>query len=209
MFLGLLSGWKWNLRPSLRSRTLLTRFSWTISLYFAPFIFSLTQNSLPVPAAEKQPHSLTLPPPCLTAGMVSCRWWLTPGFLETWCLELRLNSSIFATSDKRCCFSKSESPLRSLLQTPREASDWLFCHKIQTSGVLLWWFSFWKFLPSPHRIFGAQPEWPSGSWSTLLSRPLSTNYSVWLAALGRVLVVLNFSHLRISSAVPVQNVLVI
>lgn len=29
------------------------------------------------------------------------------------------------------------------------------------------------FLPSPHRITGAQPEWPLGSWTCLLPRSLS------------------------------------
>ena len=47
-----------------------------ISLYFAPFIFPSILTSLPVPAAEKHPHSLMLPLPCYTVGMV-------PGFLQT------------------------------------------------------------------------------------------------------------------------------
>ena len=34
---------------------------------------SLTLTSPPVPAAEKQPHSMMLPPPCFTVGMVLCR----------------------------------------------------------------------------------------------------------------------------------------
>uniref|UniRef100_A0A8C8I0U8 G-protein coupled receptors family 1 profile domain-containing protein n=1 Tax=Oncorhynchus tshawytscha TaxID=74940 RepID=A0A8C8I0U8_ONCTS len=52
-----------------------SRFSSRISQYFAPFIFPSILNSLPVPAAEKYPHSMTLPPPCFTVGMV-------PGFLQ-------------------------------------------------------------------------------------------------------------------------------
>ena len=58
-----------------------------------------------------------------------------------------------------------------------EASLWPLCHKAQISEVLQRWLSFWKFLPSPHRISGAEPEWPSGSWSPLLPRPLSRDCS--------------------------------
>ena len=36
----------------------------------AAFIFPSTLTSLLVPAAEKHPHSLMLPPPCFTVGMV-------------------------------------------------------------------------------------------------------------------------------------------
>ncbi|KAK6303896.1 hypothetical protein J4Q44_G00263500 [Coregonus suidteri] len=45
------------------------------SLYFAPFIFPSILTSLPVPATEKHPHSMMLPPPSFTVGMV-------PGFLQ-------------------------------------------------------------------------------------------------------------------------------
>ena len=43
------------------------------SLYFAPFLFPSILTSLPVPAAEKHPHSMMLPPPCFTVGMVLVR----------------------------------------------------------------------------------------------------------------------------------------
>ena len=45
------------------------------SLYFALFIFPSILTSLPVSAAEKHPHSLTLPPPCFTI-------WMVPVFLQ-------------------------------------------------------------------------------------------------------------------------------
>ncbi len=82
--LGSLSCWKMNLHPSLRSRALWSRFSSRMSLYIAAFIFPSILTSLPVPAAEKHPHSMMLPRPCSTVGMVLARWWVVPGFLQTW-----------------------------------------------------------------------------------------------------------------------------
>uniref|UniRef100_A0A673X9G3 Dopamine beta-hydroxylase n=1 Tax=Salmo trutta TaxID=8032 RepID=A0A673X9G3_SALTR len=61
--------------PSPQSEVL-SRFSSRISLYFAPSIFSSILTCQPVPAAEKQPHSMIMPPPCFIVGMV-------PGFLQT------------------------------------------------------------------------------------------------------------------------------
>ena len=54
-------------------------------------------------------------------------------------------------------------PLGASLQSPSglscvshggEASVWPLCYKAQIGGVLQWWLSFWKFLPSPHSISG-------------------------------------------------------
>ncbi len=78
--LGSLSCWKVNLRPSLRSWALWRRFSSRISLYLAAFIFPSIATSRPVPAAEKHPHSMMLPPPCFTVGTVLDRWWAVPWF---------------------------------------------------------------------------------------------------------------------------------
>ena len=69
--------------PSLRSRALWSRFSSRMSLYIAAFIFPSILTSLPVPAADKHPHSMMLPPPCFTVGMVLARWWAVPGVLQT------------------------------------------------------------------------------------------------------------------------------
>ena len=49
------------------------------------------------------------PPPCFTVGMILGRWWAVPGFLQTWCLELRPNSWFHQTRES--CVSQSESPL--------------------------------------------------------------------------------------------------
>ncbi len=77
------------------------RFSSRISLYLAAFIFPSIATSRPVPAAEKHPHSMMLPPPCFTVGTVLDRWWAVPGFLHTYRLELRPKSSILVSSDQR------------------------------------------------------------------------------------------------------------
>ncbi len=95
---------KVNLRPSLRSWALWRRFSSRISLYLAAFIFPSIATSRPVPAAEKHPHSMMLPPPCFTVGTVLDRWWAVPGFLHTYRLELRPKSSILVSSDQRILF---------------------------------------------------------------------------------------------------------
>ncbi len=98
--LGSLSCWKVNLQPGLRSWALWRRFSSRISLYLAAFIFPSIATSRPVPAAEKHPHNMMLPPPCFTVGTVLDRWWAVPGFLHTYRLELRPKSSILVSSDQ-------------------------------------------------------------------------------------------------------------
>ena len=55
-------------------QSLQNRFSSKIVLYLAPSIFPSTQTSFPVPAEEKHPHSMMLPPPCFTVGMVCSGW---------------------------------------------------------------------------------------------------------------------------------------
>ena len=60
--------------PSPQSEALSAlEFSSRIALYFALFIFPSILTSLPVPAAEKHPHSMMLPPPFFTVGMVLAR----------------------------------------------------------------------------------------------------------------------------------------
>ena len=59
-----------NLLPSFRLMADSSRFSSRILLNFAPSIVPSIQPSSPVPADEKQPRNMMLPPPCLIAGMV-------------------------------------------------------------------------------------------------------------------------------------------
>ena len=171
--LGSLSCSKVNLCPSLRSWALWSRFSSRMSLYFAPFNFPSILTSLPVPANEKQPHSMMLLPPYLTVGMVQ-------GFLQMWWLAFRPN--------RDTCFSWSESPLGAFWQTPSGlqcafywgvASVWPLYHKGLIGGVLQRWLSFSMAFPSPQRKSGALSEWPSGSWSP----PWQWPFYPWLLSL--------------------------
>ncbi len=59
-------------KPSAQSEVLSTleKVSSRISPYLAAFIFPSIATSRPVPAAEKHPHSMMLPPPCFTVGTV-------------------------------------------------------------------------------------------------------------------------------------------
>ena len=81
--LGSLSCWNVNPRRSLRSFALWSRFSSRICLYLAPFIVPFILASLPVPAAEKHPHSMMPPPPCFMVGMVLDGWLAQLGFCQT------------------------------------------------------------------------------------------------------------------------------
>ncbi len=119
--LGSLSCWKVNLRPSLRSWALWRRFWSRISLYLAAFIFPSIATSRPVPAAEKHPHSMMLPPPCFTVGTVLDRWWAVPGFLHTYRLELRPKSYILVSSDQRILFVTILESFRCFLANSMQA----------------------------------------------------------------------------------------
>ena len=127
--LGLLSCWKVNFHPSLSSWVFCIKFSSRISLYFAAFIFSSILTSLPVPAAEKHPHSMMLTPTCFTIGMV-------PGFLQTWHLAFRPKSSILVSSDQRILFLMVWESFRSLLANSKRR---VMCHLLAGS----WCWAVW------------------------------------------------------------------
>ena len=79
-------------------------------LYFAPFIFSLILTSLPVPATEKQPHSMMLPPPCFTVGVVQ-----TSSRCDAWDSDQRPNLGLIRLED---LVSHGLSPLGVFWQNP-------------------------------------------------------------------------------------------
>lgn len=85
--------------------------------------------------------------------------------------EMSALHRLLISSQLRCPPTR---PFRCLLWG--QASVWTLCDKVQTGVALHLWLTFGNFLPSACRISGAQPDWPSGSWSRLLSGPL---FPVW------------------------------
>ncbi len=61
-------------RLSLRSQTNSRIFSFRIFWYSAEFMVPSIMASRPGPEAAKQPQTITLPPPCLTVGMMFFLW---------------------------------------------------------------------------------------------------------------------------------------
>ena len=116
-----------------------------------------------------------LPPPCFTVGMV-------PGFLQTWRSAFRPNSSILLSSDQRIlflmavmCLLRSAAEMVVLLEASLISTDDLYSSVIH------------------HQVLGhlpakSKPFLPR--WLNLAGQP----------ALGRVLVVSNFFHLRMMEA---------
>ena len=199
---GSLSCWKVNLRPSLRSWALWSRFSSSFSLYSAPFIFPSILTCLPVIAIEKHHHSMMLPPPFFIVGIVLARRWAVPGFLQTW----RLAFKSWFHQTRESWFLMVWKSFRCLLANSQVGCHVSFTEEWLPSGligaVLQWWLSFRKVIPSPQRNSGDLSEWPSGSWSPPWPKPFSPRL-LRLAgrpALGRVLVVPNFFHLRMMKA---------
>ncbi len=76
------------------------RFCSNIDWYLELFIIPSTLTKAPIPAEEKQPQSVMLPPPCFTVGMVFF-WWCAVLFLcQTYHLELWPKSSTLVPSDQ-------------------------------------------------------------------------------------------------------------
>ena len=95
------------------------------SLYFAPFIFPSIMTSLPVPATEKHPHSMMLPPQLWWQH----HWCQVSSRCDAWHSGQRVQSLFHQTRES--CFSWSESPLGAFWQTPKLFS--------LISGVLQRW----------------------------------------------------------------------
>ena len=152
----------------------------------AAFIFPAILTSLPVPAAEKHSHSMMLPPPCFTVGMVLTWWWVVPSFLQTWHLAFTPKSSL-SHQTREFCFSWSESP---------SGAFWPY-----------WWIAAEMVVLLEGSPLSTEEGWSSDRVTigflvtsltkALLPRSLSLDGR---PALGRVLVVPNFFHLRMMEA---------
>ncbi len=179
--LGSLSCWKVNLRPSLRSWALWRRFSSRISLYLAAFIFPSIATSRPVPAAEKHPHSMMLPPPCFTVGTVLDRWWAVPGFSPHIPLRIKAKKFYLGLIRPENLICHHLGVLQVFFSKLHAGFSCVgpLCHKAPTGGGLQWWLTFYNFLPSPECISGAQPQWSLGSSLPLSPRLFSPDSSVW------------------------------
>ena len=90
--LGSLSYWNVNLHGSLKSFALWSSFFSRICLYLAPFMVPSIPTSLPVPAKEKHPHSMMLPPPCFTLAMV-LKYSVHPPFSGVQCAPCGVQAS--------------------------------------------------------------------------------------------------------------------
>ncbi len=77
----------------------------------------LMRTRLPGPWAEKHPHNMMLPPPCLTVGMVLWGLCASPARRQTVLVVLWPNSSSFVSSD-----------LMTFLQSSSESSKWLLAN---------------------------------------------------------------------------------
>lgn len=78
-------------------------------------------------------------------------------------------------------FAKSKLSPSKWSQTVRNTILWLHENKTELVGLHPMRHvcsSVWKFLSFPHRLSGAQSEWPSGSWSPQYPNSLSPVCSV-------------------------------
>ncbi len=118
-----------------------------------------------VPAAEKQPHSMRRLPAHFTFGMVLCRWWAVPAFLQTWCLELRFirpepdHIIITVWGSFRCFFANTKC-FHVLTEERIE-----FGHNAMKTRLV-------EVCPSVDLDNGAQLEWPSGFWPPVVDKAL-------------------------------------
>ena len=78
-----------------------------------------------VPLPEKQPHSIMLPPPCLTVGNVFFGLKASPFFRQTYATSLWPKSSIFISSDQRIDDQNASSLSRWLWANFRRDLVWL------------------------------------------------------------------------------------
>ncbi len=144
-------------------------------------IFPSIATSRPVPAAEKHPHSMMLPPPCFTVGTVLDRWWAVPGFSPHIPLRIKAKKFYLGLIRPENLICHHLGVLQVFFSNSMRAFMCLALrsHKAPTGGGLQWWLTFYNFLPSPECISGAQPQWSLGSSLPLSPRLFSPDSSVW------------------------------
>ena len=198
--LGSLSCWKMNRRPSLRSRVHWSRFSSRMALYIAAFIFPSILTSLPVPAAEKHPHSMMLPPPCFPLGMVLA-WF--PSKHDTWHSHQRvlIRPDHFVSLGLRV-LQAHFGQLQAGCHVPF-TKEWLPSGQ---SMIQAWWIAAVMVVLLEGSLLSTEECWSServtiGFLVTSLAlRPRSPSLE-GQPPLGRVLVVPNFFNLRMMEAI--------
>src|SRR5579859_5299269 len=106
-----LSCWKMTLSLpvffNFRSLRVPRRLCWRISTYPGPFMIPSMRCSLPIPPPVMQPHTITLPPPCLTVFFVKRGSSACPGLIQQYCRPSDLNSMNLDSSEKMTCFQSS------------------------------------------------------------------------------------------------------
>ncbi len=123
-----------------------------ISIFWCIELFFYSDESLG-PCCWRTAPQHELLPAHFTAGMVLCMWWVVPGFLQTWCLEVhqtRESCSLTVWGSFRCFLANSKCVFMCL----HWGEDWVWPHrhKAQIGGVLQWCLTFCRFLPSAYMI---------------------------------------------------------
>ena len=77
--------------------------------YSSCFIIPFTLFKAADPLAAKQHHSLILPAPCWTVGVVFLELKASPSVLQTYCCSLWSNNSVFVSSDQRVFLQRRAS----------------------------------------------------------------------------------------------------
>lgn len=177
--------WNVTCQPTLKSWAPRTWFSSRISLYYGAFIFPSITFSHSIPAAEKHPHNMMMPPPCFTVRIYWAGDQQCP-FSSTHALPLRIETEEFSLGviSSGILISHSLEVLKVFFcnSVPCAEARLLTCCSVlaQIGGALQWWLSVWNFLSSPLRTSGAQPEWSLDSWLPLSLTLLSPSCSFGL-----------------------------
>ncbi len=147
-----LSFWNTALRPSLRREGIMLCFN--MSQYMVAFMVPSMNCSSPVPAALMQPQTMTLAPPCLTAGKTHLTLYSSPGFRHTHLTPSEQNKFILVSVIhvlSLLVFSKLVCRL-SCAASLEEVSFWDDSHADQFDTVSCVWSEHWQADPPPLQL---------------------------------------------------------